>query len=275
MGTRIYAVAALLLACALSACSPPDASASAPAQVAASVPAPVQVEAAEQIVPAIIEVRAAIQAALPAPVAEVIEQADPGPAINATSVALIVRWEVGSPQRYARLYQGIECPPGSSGPTIGIGADLGTQTPQAIRADWSDHPDVEFLEAASGQTGKTLCNNYRASMPPIQTPYPLAELVFKTRMLPAYSAETRRAYGAGTATLAEPAVASLESMDYNRGPSMAGDRNREKRHIRDVCVPAQDADCIAAQLRSMKRLWPDIRGLRDRREDEARTAEGA
>ena len=68
------------------------------------------------------------------------------------------------------------------------------------------------------------------------------------------------------------------SLVYNRGASMAGPRNAEKRAIRDVCLPAGDTQCVATELRAMCRLWagtPNGPGLCARREDEARLAEGA
>lgn len=56
--------------------------------------------------------------------------------------------------------------------------------------------------------------------------------------------------------------------------TLLGYRNLEKRVIRDKCLPAHDRACVAAQLRAMKRLWPDVPGLQGRRESEARLAEG-
>ncbi len=52
-----------------------------------------------------------------------------------------------------------------------------------------------------------------------------------------------------------PAQGALTATVYNRGAGMAGDRRREMRELRDTCVPAHDLVCMAAQFRSMVRLW--------------------
>jgi Arc/MetJ-type ribon-helix-helix transcriptional regulator len=50
------------------------------------------------------------------------------------------------------------------------------------------------------------------------------------------------------------------------------DRRKEMRDIRDAIAEGRFAD-IPDALRSMKRLWPEGNGLRDRREREARLFE--
>lgn len=274
MGARLHVVLALLLACALSSCAAP-ASVSAASGQRSIEPAPLQVIAAADVLPAIVEVRAAVQEALPAPVEAVVEQLDDAaPAVNAKSVALIVRWEVGSRALYQRRWLRPVWPGGASGVTWGIGYDGGHATRDDIARAWHRHPQLPRLLTSAGVSGARA--KYRAAeLQDVLTPYPLAESVFREESLPAYSRDARRAFGAGVDDLPEGAIAALESEHYNRGGAMGGDRNREKREIRDTCIPARDTACIAAQLRSMKRLWPDVRGLRDRREDEARTAEGA
>lgn len=197
----------------------------------------------------------------------------PAPTTGVASAAadLIVRWEVTSPQVYERNYRRPLWPGGASGVTWGVGYDGGHQTKSAIGRDWSSHPHVTTLEGASGVVGVP-AKQLASSMRDVLTPYPLAYTVFEYAVLPAYISAARRALGPGFDDLPTGAAAALVSLGYNRGWSMAGDRNREKRVIRDDCVPAGDAACVAAQLRAMKRLWPAVKGLRDRREDEAREA---
>lgn len=219
---------------------------------------------------AIVEVRELVQAVMPEAMLEAASAPDPAPS-NPLAVALIVRWEVGSPRRYTQRYQRPVWPGGASGVTWGIGYDGGHQTRRDIANDWAVHGQVEQLVSTAGVSGSPAAALTR-SLQDVVTPYALAEQVFSERSLPAYRSQTRRAFGRDTETLSLGAQAALESLTYNRGAAMMGDRNREKREIRDQCVPAQDAACIAAQLRSMKRLWPDVRGLRDRRDDEARIA---
>lgn len=222
------------------------------------------------VAPAFVEVRELVQTVMPEAVLEVATEAAAAPG-NPLAVALIVRWEVGSARRYAQRYERPVWPGGASGVTWGIGYDGGHQTHRDIANDWAVHGQVAQLVSTAGVSGAPAAALTR-QLQDVVTPYALAERVFSERSLPAYCGQTVRAYGEAVETMSLGAQAALCSLTYNRGASMRGDRNREKREIRDQCVPAQDAECIAAQLRSMKRLWPDVRGLRDRRDDEARTA---
>ncbi len=49
---------------------------------------------------------------------------------------------------------------------------------------------------------------------------------------------------------------------------MQGDRRREMRAIRDYLF-AGEYDKVAGEIEAMKRLWPNSRGLRERRDREA------
>ena len=121
--------------------------------------------------------------------------------------------------------------------------------------------------------GDAKCREWVSRHRDIRIPYEFAYRVFAAASLPAYSQGAERALGDGWERMSAYAQAGNTSLGYNRGWSMRGDRNREKRAIRDDCAPTGDADCNAAQIRAMKRLWPTVRGLRDRRDDEARTVE--
>ena len=190
------------------------------------------------------------------------------------STQLIVRWEVVSPARYTRLYQGVIWPGGASGPTWGIGYDGGHQSPAAIERDWSAHPRRHDLAQTAGFTGKRA----QLALPRwrgITTPFSYAKAVFTDRTLPAYALQARRALGQNFEAMPDGAQAALFSLGYNRGWAMLGTRNTEKRVIRDVCIPARDSACVAQQLRAMCRIWqgtPNYTGLCGRRKDEARVA---
>lgn len=226
-----------------------------------------QVAGAAAAVPFVLALREATDNITTEPLPEPVTSIDPA------VVALVVRWEVGSPAQYVRRYQGVICPGGASGPTIGIGDDLGHQTPQEIRRRWSWHPDVDRMVTASGQAGVAKCNAWRAAHRDIRVGYDDAIRVFTRFAWPSYQAMAARAYRNGWAELTRNHQGSLTSNGYNRGFSFLGSRRTEMREIRDTCVPGNDAPCTAGQLRASCRVWdsqPDIRkGLCDRRHSEA------
>ncbi len=188
-------------------------------------------------------------------------------------VALVVRWEVGSPKQYTAKYQGVICPGGASGPTIGIGDDLGHQTPAEIRRRWGWHPQADRLVTGSGQTGPAACNAWRNAHRDIRVPYDDAIRVFTLHAWPKYSAMAARAYRNGWTGLTPAHQDALKSNGYNRGFSFLGSKRAELVVIRDNCVPRSAAQCTADQLRASCRVWdsqPTIRkGLCARRHAEA------
>lgn len=196
------------------------------------------------------------------------------PRLSALSTDLIVKWEIGSPGQYTRKWSGVYWPGGHSGPTWGIGYDGGHQSAERILDDWHQHPHRHRLAQTSGLRGPSA----QAAIPrwrDVFTPWPLAMQVFTDRTLPAYTLQAQRALGDDFHRLHEPTQAALVSLGYNRGWSMLGSRNAEKRAIRDRCLPAADAHCVAREIAAMCRLWEgtaNYRGLCARRQDEARMA---
>lgn len=249
------------------------------AQVREAVAAPAaeaQVSAAEVIVPAVVQAREAVQAA--------VEVVQPSPAIpvdramggvSPAAVALIVGFEITSPAYYRARLQGVACPPKASGPTVGVGYDLGHQTDRDIRRDWAAHPMVDRLATASGVAGPAKCRAWRTANPGIRVPLPMASEVFEVALLPRYHASARRALHDGWDGLPWDGQGGMVSLGFNRGWAMAGPIRSEMRALRDTCVPAADVHCMAAELRGMKRLWPDVPGLQRRREAEAVLVENA
>jgi GH24 family phage-related lysozyme (muramidase) len=63
-------------------------------------------------------------------------------------------------------------------------------------------------------------------------------------------------------------AAALVSLVFNRGASLTGERRTEMARIQEL-LRAGDVAKIPAQLRAMTRLWPTVKGLRRRREEEA------
>jgi hypothetical protein len=198
----------------------------------------------------------------------------PPAAVHPAAVDLIIRWEVTSRERYERALSRPIWPGGASGITWGIGYDAGHQTPHRIRADWSQHPQVERMAQAAGLTGQRAAEALPAFRD-IVVPWDMAVEVFRDRTLPAYRHLAARAFGPAFESAPPTVQGALVSVVYNRGPSMTGGSRREMREIRDVCLPAGDAECVAAQLTSMCRIWRGSeleRGLCGRRADEAMLA---
>lgn len=263
MGLRLLALTLLLAGCSKPAESVQEAGLSAGHDVAVA-----QVAASEAVAPVVTAAQDA---------AAVVVEALPVPesvGMDARIVAHIVRWEVTSQAAYTRRYQGIICPGGASGPTWGVGYDGGHQSQAVIRADWAMRSDVDRLASTSGMTGVAQCNESRRSLLDVRVPFAQASKVLGEVTLPRFRDVTRRAYP-GIEDLGPMPEGALTGNTYNRGASMIGSRAKEKRYIRDVCIPAKDVDCIATQLAAQCRIWagtPNGQGLCARRQDEARLA---
>ena len=269
-----------ILALLLAACAPAPVVAEPPHVETTPAPAAERVAAAAEqvqatvagaITPVVGSVRDAVDATVPAPAA------GGTPLVSPAAVAHIIRWEVSSPAYYTRALQRPIWPGGASGVTWGIGYDGGHQSRAVILGDWHAHPQAARLAESSGITG-TAARAALARFRDILTPFDYAAEVFASASLPVYHRSTLRAYGDGLLQLPPDAQGALVGNTYNRGGSMVGSRNVEKRAIRDECIPARDLPCIAAQLRAQCRLWRGTSleaGLCGRREDEARLVEGS
>ncbi len=263
---RTARAAVLLFALTLAACDrPPAVSSTAADGVQAA-----QAVASEAAVPAVIEIREAVEFVAPPP-----ENAPCS--VDPAAVALIIRYEITSPGYYSARLEAPVWPGGQSGVTWGVGYDGGHQTRTRILDDWRVHDQVERLAMTAGVIG-TPARGLARSMVDVRTPYPMAAEVFEASTLPSYCDLTARTFRNGWEDLPSRARGALVATVYNRGAAMQGDRRREMRAIRDECVPAADVQCIAHQLRSMPRLWagkPIEAGLRARYEATAALALGA
>ena len=191
--------------------------------------------------------------------------------IPAAAIDLIVGFEIVSPGYYEQHLQAPICPGHVSGPTVGIGTDLGYQLAAVIRTDWHAHPQRERLVQMAGIKGVAACTAVVRRAADVRTAYPLARTVFEHTTVVRYYRMMRRAYP-GAEQLPPSAQGALTSLTINRGPSMLGYSRAEMRTIRDVCVPARDVQCIDAQLRAMTRVWRRStieRGMIRRRNAEA------
>ena len=210
---------------------------------------------AATVTPAVLDVVQVVQEALPTP------PPPPPPGISEAGAARIAKHEILSPSYYARNLQGFACPGETSGPTCGIGCDLGMHTRATIAQWWHDHPQVSALQDGSGVRGFAGCRSYRSRNADVRTPYALALQVYRERMLPVYWDQAARAYRKGWDTLPQEARDGLTDVTYVRGGSMAPvirrgqNTRRELIHIAEVCVPSGDVPCIATQLRKSCWVW--------------------
>lgn len=188
------------------------------------------------------------------------------------AISLIVMEEVSSQAVYEKRYTHPEWPGGASGVTIGIGYDCGYSSAQQIAADWGDKVSPSMLaalEAVAGITGSPAASHAHELRGVVTVSWEAAMAVFLERDMPKWEAIVA-GHLPNTAALAPDSFGALVSLAYNRGPSFgtAGDRYREMRAIHDDMAAQRFAD-IPNQFRSMKRLWPNVLGLRLRRDHEA------
>jgi uncharacterized protein (TIGR02594 family) len=214
------------------------------------------------------------------PVTDAVEPAGPpsDTPISTAAINLIVHYEVGSEDDYRRIYHLPEWPQGASGVTIGIGYDVGYSTSAQLDADWGGKlapAMISALKRAVGVTGSRagpLAKELRGS---VDVPYEQAMAVFGQRDIPKWVGIVQRALP-NTDKLSQDCLGVLVSLAFNRGASFSksGDRYNEMRAIKE-CMTKNPPDLagIPPQLRSMKRLWPNLRGLRERRDAEAQLFE--
>jgi hypothetical protein len=195
------------------------------------------------------------------------------------SLDLIIAFEVGSPKRYEQKYRRPIWPQGESGVTIGIGYDLGHVSKEELESDWGPHleePARAALRGALGVSGKPAEQLARNLASQVDIPYAAAEQVFHVHTLPRYAARTQRAFK-GVEKLPADAQGALLSLVYNRGADLKGERRTEMAEISRILLDdkGDKLERIAVQFESMRRLWPTVKGLRDRRSSEAALVRGA
>jgi hypothetical protein len=188
------------------------------------------------------------------------------------AIDLIVAEEVTSQSVYQKLYQHPEWPGGASGVTVGIGYDCGYSTANTIAGDWGDKlPEsmVTALEQVAGIHGSPASSHAHELHGVVIVPWAAAMAVFTGRDMPKWEGIVSRALP-NTDRLSPDSFGALVSLAYNRGPSFsnAGDRYREMRAIKAHMATGNFAE-IPGEFRSMKRLWPNMVGLRHRRDHEA------
>ena len=192
------------------------------------------------------------------------------------AIDLIVATEVTSQAYYEKKYRKPEWPDGASGVTIAVGYDLGYASEDKIRRDWTGKISddmVDCLVKYAGLSGEKAHARLAEARGEIDIPWAVAYDVFSNIDMPEWCAKVKQALP-NTDKLSEDSFGALVSLAYNRGASfsMADDRHKEMRSIKEH-MANEEFDEIPDEFRSMKRLWPNMRGLVDRRESEAKLFE--
>lgn len=178
----------------------------------------------------------------------------------------IIEWETGGERWYEPQP---EWPGGESGITIGVGWDLGHMHAGETRRAWAPHLSASTLEtllAVSGHRGAA-AQQRLPFVKHISISWLDALDVFRDHTLPIWYLRTLRIYPQ-IEQLPGDCAAALVSLVFNRGPNLSGERRREMLNIQALLRTGNLAE-IPKQLREMKRLWPDVKGLRRRRDEEA------
>jgi N-acetylmuramoyl-L-alanine amidase len=178
-------------------------------------------------------------------------------------------------------FEGLDQPglwPGeSSGISLGVGYDLAFVIAQQFGNDWGPHltpTQIARLKTAIGKSGPT-AKAIAPRFSDIKVNRVAAMEVFTRSTLPRFTKMALAAFP-GMEKLPSNARGALVSLVFNRGPDVTGERRREMAEIRRI-IKAADLpatldtvlDQIAGQIKSMKRLWPNTRGLQRRRDAEA------
>ena len=190
--------------------------------------------------------------------------------LSARGIKAIIGWETGGEHFYEPQP---EWPGEKSGITIGVGWDLGhtpaTETARAWRP-YLDGSTMAALVGVSGHKGEA-AQTRLPYVRHITIPWAAALSVFEDVTIPTWYLRTLRIYPQ-LVDLPGDCAAALVSLVFNRGPSLTGDRRREMLRIQEL-LRVNEPQHIPEQLRAMKRLWPDSKGLRRRRDEEAQLFE--
>jgi GH24 family phage-related lysozyme (muramidase) len=212
-------------------------------------------------------------------IAPVLPKLSPGASliVSTESMDMLISFEVTSKTAYDKKYQQPTWPGGASGVTIGIGFDLGYYSASDIKNAWAaliSQNDLGLLLTVAGKTGAT-AKNVLSSVNAVRIPYTTAAKVFYQSTLPSFAKQVRKIYP-GVEKLPPDAQGALLSLVYNRGSDISPNKPKRKEMFNIVAaVAGNDLTGIAREIRNMKRLWPDMKGLRDRRDMEATMVENA
>lgn len=192
----------------------------------------------------------------------------------------IVVFEITSESYYKRNYEYPILPGVSSGITVGIGYDLGYNTPAAVRRDFDGliaPADIETLTKVCGLKGAK-ARPHLPSVKHVRVPVEAAREVFRRATLPRFGRSVLETFP-NAIELHGHCFGMLLSLVFNRGTDLVGkpgdDRRREMKAIHDLMAERRWSG-IPQQYRAMKRIWkddPKAKGVVLRREAEAKLFE--
>jgi len=189
------------------------------------------------------------------------------------AVTFVLDEEDGSPAYYFKTEEHWSWPGGVSGPTIGGGYDTGYVTVAEATADWSGIVDAATLQkilGGIGHRGASAEEFVRTHRNEITITWDQAVAEFKTREVPKWLARCRAALP-NFDKLPGDCQGALFSLSYNRGTGGyddPGPRDLEMREIK-AAMASGHVTAIPGYIRSMKRLWPTVKDLQNRRDHEA------
>lgn len=188
------------------------------------------------------------------------------------AIDLIVNEETGGEAYYNATEIHPDWPGGASGVTVGIGYDCGYATAETIRADWGPvlpATAVDALASVAGIHGSPASSHAHELRGLVGVTWEAAMAVFNKVDVPKWSALVA-GHLPNCDRLSGDSFGALVSLAFNRGPSfdMQGDRYIEMRSIK-AHMASGNFSAIPNDIRSMKRLWPNVSDLRNRRDHEA------
>lgn len=190
---------------------------------------------------------------------------------------LIIEEETGGRVYYDKKERHPDWPGGRSGVTIGIGYDCGYETAAQIQADWGAVLNTSMLKllmsvaGVHGSPAKALAHELAHAGVAVE--WEQAMQVFERVDMPRWEAIVSKLPGSDK--LSPDSFGALVSLAFNRGASWdipaSHDHTGRYREMRQIKADVADGNLsnIPVQIRSMKRLWPSTKDLRDRRDHEA------
>jgi len=189
------------------------------------------------------------------------------------AIDLIVAEEDSSAAYYAKHYTHMEWPAGASGPTVGIGYDLGYVTVAEMRLDWAGivtDAMIEGMVPACGLKGEVAHRFVQAHGGGVTITWDQAMTEFITRELPKWEFRVESALP-NTELLSGDSFGALVSLSYNRGTGGFHDPSPRDVEMRAIVahMAAKQFNLIPMEFLRMRRLWPKGGDLWNRRGHEA------